>query len=66
MVGSLGLACVLLLVEIFANRPIANDIGSAQHALRVAESGAARVYAETGSYLGADADRTHRGPLRRR
>lgn len=55
VVGSLGLACVLLLVEIFANRPIANDIGRAQHALRVAESGAARVYTETGSYAGADA-----------
>jgi hypothetical protein len=55
VVGSITLACVLLLVEIFANRPIANDIGRAQHALRVAESGAARVYAETGSYEGADA-----------
>jgi hypothetical protein len=55
VVGSIGLACVLLLVEIFANRPIANDIGRAQHALRVAESGAARVYTETGSYAGADA-----------
>jgi hypothetical protein len=55
VVGSIGLACVLLLVEIFANRPIANDIGRAQHALRVAESGATQVFTETGSYQGADA-----------
>ena len=53
--GSLLLACVLLLLEIFANRSIGNDIGTAQHELRVAQAGAERVYTETGSFEGADA-----------
>lgn len=52
---SLLLACVLMLIAIFANRSIGDDIGTAQHALRVAQAGAERVFAETGSYEGADA-----------
>jgi hypothetical protein len=54
--GSLLLACVLLLLEIFANRSIGDDIGTAQHDLRVAQAGAERVFTETGSYEGADAN----------
>jgi hypothetical protein len=53
--GSLILVCVLMLVAIFANRSIGNDIGTAQHDLRVAQAAAERVYAETGSFEGADA-----------
>ena len=53
--GSLLLACVLLLLEIFANRSIGDDIGTAQHDLRVAQAGAQRVFTETGSFAGADA-----------
>jgi hypothetical protein len=54
--GTLALACVFLLVEIFANRSIGNDIGTAQHDLRVAQAGAERVDAETGTFDGASAD----------
>jgi len=53
--GSLLLACVLMLLAIFVNRPIGNVIGRSQHALRLAQQGAQRVYAETGSFQGADA-----------
>jgi hypothetical protein len=52
---SLLLACVLMLIAIFANRSIGDDIGTAQHYLRVAQAGAQRVLAETGSFDGADA-----------
>jgi hypothetical protein len=55
VVGSLLLACVVLLVEIFANRSIGNDIGTAQHDLRVAQSGATRILALTGAYSEAGA-----------
>ena len=53
--GSLIMACLLLLVGIFLNRSIGDDIGTAQHDLRVAQAGAQRVYSETGSFQGADA-----------
>jgi hypothetical protein len=56
VIGVLGLSCVFLLVEIFANRSIPNDIGTAQHDLRVAQAAAAQVQAETGSYATSDAD----------
>jgi hypothetical protein len=52
---ALVLACVLMLIAIFANRSIGDDIGTAQHYLRVAQAGAERVFAETGSYENADA-----------
>ena len=52
---SLLLACVLMLIAIFANRSIGDDIGTAQHYLRVAQAGAERVFTETGSFQGADA-----------
>lgn len=56
VIGVLGLSCVFLLVEIFANRSIPNDIGTAQHDLRVAQAAATRVFAGTGSYATADSD----------
>ena len=56
VIGVLGLSCVFLLVEIFANRSIPNDIGTAQHDLRVAQAAATQVQAETGTYVTADAD----------
>jgi hypothetical protein len=56
VVGALALVCVVVVVEIFANRPIANAIGTAQHDLRVAQDGAARVFAETGTYQDAGAE----------
>ncbi len=55
VVGVLGLSCVFLLVEIFANRSIPNDIGNAQHDLRVAQASSEQVFAETGSFASADA-----------
>ncbi len=53
--GTLALACVFMVAEIFANRSIGDDIGTAQHDLRVAQMGAQRVFAEQGSYAEADA-----------
>ena len=53
--GTLALACVLMLAEIFANHSIGDDIGTAQHDLRLAQAGAERIFAEQGSYATADA-----------
>ena len=53
--GTLALACVFLLAEIFANRSIGDDIGTAQHDLRLAQTGAERIFAEQGTYADADA-----------
>ncbi len=47
---------VFVIVEIFANRPIATTIGHAQNSLRVAQAGAELRLAETGSFSGADAE----------
>jgi hypothetical protein len=55
VLGTLLVASILMLVEIFANRPIANTIGHAQHSLRVAQAGAEQRLAETGRYADADA-----------
>ncbi|MEO8476133.1 MAG: hypothetical protein ABI572_03655 [Actinomycetota bacterium] len=56
VLGTLILASILMLVEIFANRPIANTIGHAQYSLRVAQAGADRAIAERGTFAGADAE----------
>ena len=48
-------ASAILLVEIFANRPIADTIARAQHDLRVAQAAAEAVLVESGSFAGADA-----------
>ena len=55
VLGTLVVASIVLLVEIFANRPIANTIGHAQHSLRVAQAGAEQRFAETGTFTEADA-----------
>ncbi|MGZ8601377.1 MAG: hypothetical protein ACXWXN_02535 [Actinomycetota bacterium] len=55
VIGTVVAASAILLVEIFANRPIADTIGRAQHDLRAAQAGAEAVLAETGSFAGADA-----------
>jgi hypothetical protein len=53
--GALGLGCVLLIVQILVNRPIAETIAHAQHTLRSAQAAAEEVQSDTGSFLGADA-----------
>ena len=53
--GTLLVGCVFLIVEIFANRPLANSIGHAQDSLTRAQEAAEIVYGRTASYLEADA-----------
>lgn len=48
-------ASAILIVEIFANRPIADAIGRAQHDLRVAEQAARSVESAAGSFEEAGA-----------
>jgi hypothetical protein len=52
--GTLLFGCLFLLVEIFANRQLANSIGHAQDSLRRAEEAAEIVYSRTASYEEAD------------
>jgi hypothetical protein len=54
--GTLLVSGVFLIVEIFANRPLANSIGHAQSTLRRAQAAAKSVYDRTGSFQEADAD----------
>lgn len=54
--GTMLLACVFLLVEIFANRGIKDTIAHAQHSLRDAQSLAETVRAETGTFENAGAE----------
>ena len=53
--GTLLLGSVFLLVQIFANRPLANSIGHAQDTLRRAQAAAEVVHGRTGSFENADA-----------
>ena len=53
--GSLLLACVLLVVEIFANHDIGDSISHAEHSLRVASAAAQAGFDRDGSYAAADA-----------
>jgi hypothetical protein len=53
--GALGLGCVLLIVQILVNRPIAETIAHAQHTLRSAQAAAEDVHSDTGSFLEAGA-----------
>ena len=55
IVGALLLGCVLLVVEIFANRPLVSSIGHAQSDLRAAQAFALRDRSESGSFTAADA-----------
>jgi hypothetical protein len=52
--GAMVLGGVFLIVEIFANRPLANSIGHAQDSLRRAQAAAEIVYSRTASFGGAD------------
>jgi len=53
--GALGLGSVLLVVQIFANRQIAETIAHAQFTLRTVELQAEKVLADTGGFADADA-----------
>jgi hypothetical protein len=53
--GTLLLGCVLLVVEIFANRPLVGSIAHAESDLRAAEAIALNVRSQSGSFEGADA-----------
>jgi hypothetical protein len=56
VVGVIALGGIILVVEIFANRNIANTIGHAQHTLRRAQEAAEIVQIRTGSFEGATAE----------
>jgi hypothetical protein len=53
--GALGLGCVLLVVQILANRPLAETIAHGQHTLRAAQAEAERILQRTGSFAAAGA-----------
>jgi hypothetical protein len=61
--GTLLIACVLLVVEIFANRPIADSIAHAQFDLNAAGDAATLIRSTSGSYAGANADGMDRARL---
>jgi hypothetical protein len=52
--GAMLVGGLFLLVEIFANRPLANSIGHAQDSLRRAQTAAEIVYDRTASFEDAD------------
>ncbi len=52
--GTLLVGCLFLVVEIFANRPLANSIGHAQDSLRRAQAAAEIVRSRTASFEEAD------------
>jgi hypothetical protein len=54
--GAMALGGIVLVVEIFANRNIADTIGHAQHTLRQAQAGAELIRSRTGSYEEASAE----------
>jgi hypothetical protein len=53
VVGALGLASVLLVTQIFANRSLKETIAHAQDSLRLAEAEANEMLRDTGSYASA-------------
>jgi hypothetical protein len=53
--GAMLVGGLFLIVEIFANRPLANSIGHAQDTLRRAQAAAQVVYGRTGSFEEANA-----------
>ncbi len=55
IVGAIGIACIVMVVEILVNRPLGNDIGHAEYSLRKAEAGANHLLQETGTLERADA-----------
>jgi hypothetical protein len=54
--GAMALGGIVLIVEIFANRNIADTIGHAQHTLRQAQAGAELIRSRTGSFEEAGAE----------
>ena len=56
VLGAILAASAILMVEIFANRPIAETIGRAQHDLRAVEAEARSVLDATGTFEAADAE----------
>jgi hypothetical protein len=59
--GALLIACVFLVVEIFANEPLKDTIAHAESTLRDAQAAAERVHDGSGSYADADVTNTYRG-----
>ena len=55
VVGSIGLACVLLVAAILSNAPMKETIGHAEDTLRVAQAAAQRIHDARGSFASADA-----------
>jgi hypothetical protein len=55
--GALAVGGIFLIVEIFANRPLANSIGHAQATLRRAQGEADITLARTGDFADAGAER---------
>jgi len=53
--GTLLVACVVLVVEIFANLGLKDTVAHAQFSLRQAQAAAEGVRVETGSFVAADA-----------
>ncbi len=52
---TIGLGAIVLMVEIFANRPMVNAISRTEHDLNVALRSADRAFADGGSFSSADA-----------
>jgi hypothetical protein len=53
--GTMALGAVVLLVEIFANRPMVNAISRTENDLEISLRAADRIYADGGSFTPADA-----------
>jgi hypothetical protein len=53
--GTIAIGAVVLLVEIFANRPLVNGISRVEHDLTVSRRDAERIFSEGGSFEPADA-----------
>jgi len=53
--GTMALGAVVLLVEIFANRPMVNAISRTENDLKAALRTAERIYADGGTFTAADA-----------
>ena len=54
--GTMALGAVILLVEIFANRPMVNAISRTENDLTAALRAAEGIYADGGTFTAADAD----------
>ena len=54
--GTMALGAVILLVEIFANRPMVNAISRTENDLKAALRNAERIYADGGTFTAADAE----------